>query len=82
MPSPLQPPAKDPRQLPWRSIGAGVAIAALVGALLLYGPATHADSMLSADLSTGRALGSLPELHALQDASCNALALLQATFDR
>ena len=55
MPSPLQPPAKDPRQLPWRSIGAGVAIAALVGALLLYGLARR-DALLDrrrADLLEG-----------------------------
>ncbi len=55
MPSPLEPPAKDPRQLPWRSIGACVAIAALVGALLLYGLARR-DALLDrrrADLLEG-----------------------------
>ncbi|MBM3990069.1 MAG: PAS domain S-box protein [Planctomycetes bacterium] len=37
MASALQAPVKDPRQLPWRSIGAGLALAALVAAVLLYG---------------------------------------------
>ena len=55
MPSPLQAPAKDPQQLPWRSIGAGLALAALVAAVLLYGLARR-DALLDrrrADLLEG-----------------------------
>jgi PAS domain S-box-containing protein len=55
MPSPLQPPAKDPPQLPWRSIAAGLVLALLVGALVLYGLARR-DALLDqrrADLLEG-----------------------------
>ena len=55
MASPLQPPVKDPRTLPWRSIAAGLAIAALVGAVALYGLARR-DALLDrrrADLLEG-----------------------------
>jgi len=45
MPSPLQAPVKDPRQPPWRSIGVGLALALLVGAVLLYGLARR-DALL------------------------------------
>ncbi|MFM7299047.1 MAG: hypothetical protein ACKO4Q_17720, partial [Planctomycetota bacterium] len=41
----MQAPVKDPRQPPWRSIGVGLALALLVGAVLLYGLARR-DALL------------------------------------